>query len=509
MPAHRTTCRPAANRRRRHGRAAAGATLVEMLTVVGISAVVMGIGAAHFATIRQVDDLITERRVAQQRARVAMERISRYIRNATEVVAITPAADTEGSITVRDNHGVDHVLERTPGATYLRFRVVGGTNYQLASEIDSLYYIGYDTSGPVPETEPGRIRIVQIKMVAKVVGSTDTIAITSQAQLRKRTVEVGAAETLSYATASVTTGDDPIGSRANGYGPPDSLGAYLQGEQGQKFQGFALGTHTGTVQSMFVGFRTYYKDHDFGLRVRHGTTVLVDDFLTKEEHLRATTDIWVWHWQDITNTRASWTDEDIDDLSIEVRDTGSNAKCYFDCFAVRAFFQPVQTTFVWASQEGSWAASNDWPNGANAIAAPDGLYAQGIWDPELRQSYRGASVPANDDEILTAHVCINGYVSSAFADDYLKVWIERSTGEKEEYRLYAAGFAPFVGSGNQGNILRHVNHVAWTWSEFSNYEIWFEPKRSGSADSSLFADAVGWRIVHVPASNQRTLEWSE
>ena len=506
---HNESCRPnSVLRRRSHRRSALGATLVEMLTVLGISTIVMGIGAAHFTTIRQVDDLVTERRVAQQRARVAMERICRYIRNAVEVVAITPSADSEGSITVRDNDGVEDVLEQEPGTAYLRAMVVAGTPYQLASEIESLHYTGYDTTREVPETEPNRIRGVKVKMVAKVVDSADTIAITSSVRLRKEVRDLSARSSISYATKSAITLGIGCQQWGLGYGEPDDQGAYLDKEDGEAYGGFQPGEYTGEVKAIFAGIRTEYKDHDLRVIVRHGSSILLDDTYIKESHLEPTKDTWVWRWLDITNSRASWTHEDIDDLSIEVRDPGSDVKCYFDCFAIRAFFDPIETTFVWASQEGTWSCTNEWTNGFNGTGALDGSYAQGSWDPELKQSYR-ATPPAKDDEILTVRMCINGYVPSAFTDDYMKARVERSTGETAEYQLYAADFAPFVGVANQGNIMRYVNHVAWTWEELTNHEIWFEPKRSGSQDSSLFADSVGWKIVHVPVSNQRTLTWSE
>jgi len=82
-----------------------------------------------------------------------------------------------------------------------------------------------------------------------------------------------------------------------------------------------------------------------------------------------------------------------------VRDPGTgDADAEFDSFAIRAFFDPPPTLFLWADREGkgtNWP--NQWSSPEKAFGEPDDAFAIGQWSSEQSQAYRTAKASSKDE----------------------------------------------------------------------------------------------------------------
>ena len=487
---------------------AGGLSLLEMLLVVGISSVLIAGVTTHLRTLGVTAGTAHQRREALQNSRVAIDRLTRQMRNAQSVTAISPAGHTQGSISLRGFNGDTHIFALRGTELYYG---TSSADTLLATGIQSLAFAGYDPDGTVPPTEPERIDAVAIDLTAVLAGAADTVRETTRVRLASRThVDKPFMHSSDASLYTKTTYAGIIDYWKVDGTEPDDEWAQFKEFGGGRYKGFNNGGHTGDIHAITLGFRCEFEKGGLGLCVRHNSTTLFYRIYTSSE-LDSVKDKKIWWWFDLTPMRTTWTGDDIPALSIEVWDpTYHDADVKFDTFVLRAIFGPAQASYFWADREGSDKYDKEWLNPSYAFGTPDGLYATGGFGDDKKHSLR-ATVPDRNVEIFTVESCVRGYVSETLDEGCLILRNALGTeggGEGVEHFLHTARLNRFVGPSNQGDILVDVTRERpWTWADLNALEhrIYLD---KDTDQHLLKADAVGWRVVHAPAI-RRIAKWSE
>jgi len=496
-----------------------GATLLEVVIVVAISALVVGGVAAQFRTLRQVTTRVEQRRETLQRVRVAFERMGRLIRQAKAITAITQPTDPQGSISILDFSDQTHVFQLINQSLYYGSSVPA--DQLLAEGFQELCFEGYDANGPVSPSTPWDIDGVRVEATAAVPGTGETVSLATFVRLRRQVVEAQVRSVTCYATQYQTTLGAGLEKASRGLYEPDQRSARLRGRCGGRYYGFSQSRYAGPIYYILAGFRMRYRGGSLEVVARDGSSSIYSHTFSPSElaHVKGKT---VWWWIDLTDLRYGCDEGDIADLSIEVRDPGTgDADAEFDSFAIRAFFDPPPTLFLWADREGkgtNWP--NQWSSPEKAFGEPDDAFAIGQWSSEQSQAYRTAKA-SSKDEIVAVHACINGYISISGGsgglpqslDEALKVRIAKPNEKADagvEHSRTIAEMLDRVDFSRRGEVLFDVtNDDKWTWRSLDDYEIRIKLDPDGSTAASLRADAVGWRIIYLGTSQRGVSQWSE
>ena len=478
----------------RHSR---GTSLIEVLLVVAISAVLVTGAAAHFRSLRQVGDTTRARREGIQNARVALDHIGRIVRGAAAIAAISPSWAPDGSITITDPKGADHVFARVPASDKLHYGI-DSPDALLATGIESLHFQGYDTQGAVSETEPERIEAVEIVLTAAVPGTSDTLTFTTRVRLRRQIITDQAGAYTTYASSYEAGKRGGLTNYAQAFGAPDDLFGSLADKGKATYSGFDPDTQTGTIHAIQAGMRIRCHGGKVKVKVHHGKATLHSKQYEDAE-LDPYQDTWGWLWIDVTSDRASWNHTDIEQLDIEVE--GKACDIDFDSLAIRAYFGNVTTTYFWADRQGDGVYPNEWDDADDARGAPDDEYAEGEWEGEDKQSYHAAA-EARSDEILSVSIAFSGYVTDYSTEDKIELRtalpIEgEPSGTKHDVKKDI--LEDYVGQNNKGIFFVNVSgDRSWTWSDLNNYEIRAKLKKNKKGgDGTFYIDAVGWRVIHT------------
>jgi len=484
-----------------------GVTLIEVLLVVSISAILMAGAAMHFRSLRQASDVAQARREALQNARVALDRMARYIRAAKAIADISSRQDVAGSITITDFDDANHVFALQGSELHYG---IDSADSLLASGVQALSFQGFDAAGEVPENEPERIEAVQVTLTVAIPGTSGTFDLATRTRLRRQVATGGCRMAMSY-TTSYRRHDAGLPDYSRVFGAPDGDYTDTGDEWGARFDDFEAPAYTGTVYRIQVGF---YLRHISGegveVEIKRGGAKLLK---TKYTNIfEPYDDEWGWWWIDITDTRSSWTHSDVGRLEVKIKDE-RNGRFALDSVAVRTVFDEPDSTFFWADQEGGPGYDKEWLDADEAFGAPDASYATGKDDGDCDKQSYGISAEAGDDEILAVQACINGYVASK-AEDKVELRVAPSDESSEagiKHELKKGYLKGFVGQSNQGDMIVDVTgDYRLTWSDLNNLEIRIRVATRRNKHLDIKADAVGWRVIHASQGGGKGVSgWSE
>jgi len=479
-----------------------GVTLLEILVAVAISTILVAGAAAHFRTLRQANDTAHTRRETLQNARVAIDRMTRTLRGAKAIDSLLPPGNPDGSITAVALDDVKHVFALHDGQLLYG---VGSATDLLAAGIESLQFQGYDAEGEVSRAEPENIEAVQITLSAAVGDTGDTLEFGTRVRLRNKST--GAGYAFFYASI-YRRARGGLSGYWNALGAPDGRYASGRGGWGARFGGFDPGERIRPVRCVFVGFYLrHIRGGGFDLKVKRHRSTLVDE---EYEDVFEGFDAWGWWWLDITDTRSSWSTRDIDNLSLEIDDSG-HGEFDFDSVAILACYEEPQIVSYWADREGGANYPREWLAVSNAFGTPDGSYATGQ-DSSSRdgQSFR-IEAPDAGDEILAVQVCINGYTTGRARGpiDIRCALPNQPSGAGTNHRLPGSYLKGFDRRSRQGDMLCDVTQDRrWTWEALRDLEIRIHVDTGRWKD--LKADAVGWRLLLFPqGGGSGGGQWSE
>jgi len=450
---------------------------------------------------------------------VAFERMGRLIRQAKAVTAITQPTDPQGSISILDFSDQTHVFQLTNGTLY--YGTADPADQLLAEGFQELRLEGYDANGPVPPSSPGDIDAVRVEATAAVPGTGETVSLATFVRLRRQVVEAQVRDVICHATQYQTTLGAGLEKASRGLYEPDSRVARLRARRGGRYHGFSQSKYNGPIHFILAGIRMRYRNGSLQVVIRRGWWAIYSHTFSPSElaHVKGRA---VWWWIDLTALHDGWDEGDIPDLSIEVRDPGTgDADAQFDSFAIRAFFDPPPTLFLWADREGNGTEwPNQWSSPEEAFGRPDEAFATGAWASEQSQAYRTPRA-TGEDESVAVHACIKGYISISGGswgllqslDEALKVRIAKPNEKADagiEHSRTIADMLDRVGFSRRGHILFDVtNDRKWNLQSLDDYEIRIKLDPDGSTAASLRADAVGWRIIHLGTSQRGVSQWSE
>jgi len=387
--------------RRQQRRRRRGVSLLEVLFAVAIGAIVLAGVAGHLRTLRQTFDMLLDRHEALQSGRVALDRMARVIRAARAIEDIRPSSDPDGSIAVVGPDGTLHVFARSHGELLYG---IDEAEHLLASGVEALRFQGHNADGEVDPDEPENIEAVQISLTVAVAGSGETLDLATRVHLRnKGSVRGGDGYVLAYAT-----GYEPrnggLSNGGNALGAPDGQYALGRGSWGAEFSDFDPGDKTGTVARIFVGLYLRHVDGDgLDIKIKRGRRTLVNAEYKDCFDGYGTAG---WWWLDITATGSAWDHDDIDDLKIEIGDSGGG-EFDFDSVVVLACFEEPETLTYWADREGGVNYPREWLGATSALDAPDQSYATGKDSSSYdSQSYRvTAAATGGESPGLHPRVC--------------------------------------------------------------------------------------------------------
>ncbi len=144
--------------RTRRGRTAF--TLVEMIAATAILATLT---TASFALVRTANEAWRRHRDdSQQRAQAtaALQHMVRRIRQATQVTAISPAADMSGLLTLQMADGTSAMWDHNGGTGQLLYGTTVPNNL-LAEGITQANFIGLTANGLATTIDPAKIHAVR------------------------------------------------------------------------------------------------------------------------------------------------------------------------------------------------------------------------------------------------------------------------------------------------------------------------------------------------------------
>ena len=151
-----------------------GFTLVELLVAVSISSILIGVTVATYTVFRKAIAQDQNKAALSQNARVALDRISRELRQAPVIVTNLPdnVADTSvpqpGEIEFQDGHAV------TGESNYLTYR-----RYYVSTSILKLdtieYYFSYQAAVRVEYNSVGTGGVAPLKRVISTQDIADTV----------------------------------------------------------------------------------------------------------------------------------------------------------------------------------------------------------------------------------------------------------------------------------------------------------------------------------------------
>ncbi|MFP4057487.1 MAG: type II secretion system protein J [Candidatus Brocadiia bacterium] len=493
-------------------RARAGATLLESLLVLAVGAVILAGAAAHFRTLRQVGAATRSRREALQRARVALDRMARHIRQAKAIASITDA-----SITVLDFEDTRHVF-RLSGDELLYG--VNVAEELLAEGIRTLQFQGLSGGGDAEPSNPGTIDAVAIRLAAAVPDSDESIELATCVRLRR---QVGAGQVRVrtwYASTSFPTAGGGVSDPELAYGEPDEQYAHLASGAGGRFEGFDPQMDRQPVHRIAVGFRMRYATGSLRVTARLGRRSL-REVTYEPQDLQGVQGEDAWWWIDITEERRRWSTDDVSRLSVEVEGpAGSGTDIPFDAFAVQALLDAPGETFVWADRTGDGSpCPSQWQSPDLATGSPDDARATGEWESEDWQAFR-MPASASEDEIVAVYACVEGYIEMRrgrgrpmLRDGVLEVRaVEPDAGLDQgiPHGKTVRDLRDYIGSHREGLIAFDLsNDRAWTWDDLARLELRVHLVRDGSTGASLRADAVGWRVLTRAAAEKGVSQWTE
>lgn len=153
----------------------AGFTLVEMIAATAIMAVLT---TSSFALVRTANDAWRRHQSdSQQRAEgiAAVQHIVRRVRQATQVTAISAAADTSGYLTLQMADGTTALWDHVGGANQILYGTVTANNL-LAENITQVNFTGLSANGLIPTVDVAKIHAVRCQVtyaLSRPAGSTN------------------------------------------------------------------------------------------------------------------------------------------------------------------------------------------------------------------------------------------------------------------------------------------------------------------------------------------------
>jgi prepilin-type N-terminal cleavage/methylation domain-containing protein len=149
------------NRTSRHP--SAGFTLVEMIAATAMLAVLT---TSSFALVRTANDAWRRHRDDSQSRReaiAALQHVVRRVRQATQVTAISTAADTSGFLTLQMADGTSALWDHVGGSSQVLYGTTTANNL-LAENITQASFIGLTASGLAQTTDPAKIHAVRCQV---------------------------------------------------------------------------------------------------------------------------------------------------------------------------------------------------------------------------------------------------------------------------------------------------------------------------------------------------------
>ena len=483
-----------------------GTSLLEVLFVSAVSAIIVTGAAMQFRTVRQVSDLVQQRRDATQNGRVALSRMARQLRGAKGIVAITEPEDSAGSITIADWDSVNHVF--TLVGTELLYGV-DTAEHLLAENIQAFEVRSFNSSGAASHSKPDEIVSVEISLETPIPGSAETRTVSTRAYIRHSGLGVPVARTSkSYATV-YTPGDDGIADYWNCYGEPDGLFGYSPAKISGELHGYSTGAYTGRVYRIFAGLYMKGFVRPCSMYVKwNGTEITSYEFTSKEGDDYETA--FNWKWLDITDALPSqqlWQHSDIPAVAIGI---DGNGLTQIDAACVRAFYDPPQTADFYAEAQGS--GPNEWGSPDRALGIPDDVYAFGTWaSSSAKQTYRTTVTDLEEAEILSVHVLFELFVAPVDANCSLSAALvdpNEPSGTSPEQAV--SDLSPWAGSYNENehNVELDFSYDRpWSQAEINSRELY--AVAGGTGSTTIGVDSICWRIVYVPKTGKGILRWEE
>jgi len=492
-------------------------SLVETLMVVAISTIVVGGAAAYFRTIQQVYALAEQRREALQLAQGILDHVVRHTRDASLVTALSPLQSGNAKLEYNDASGTacTYVYKQSTGQlTYTSGLLVNFDLIQDATRLTSMSFKGYDLDGGATTVADGVASVESFVTVA-IPNTAHTVSASTLVWLRNASLSKNQVRQVQcYASTYSTIAGSGLTNSSAGFGAPDDVFATISSVAGTNtgnYSGYKQSRYTGKIYSIAAGVRLRYRTGSVKVVIYRSSTNLMSVTYTAED-LDSFVDAPGWFWVEFTAKRASWSDTDIPLMKVYVSNNGTAADFDCDSIAIRAFFDAPTTDTYWADRQGSGVVPNQWTSPNLAYNAPDSLYAVGYFPSSQTQTFRTTVVPPANHEIISVNVALQLYVSTDFYNDTLTVRALLPTdgaGKSPGHPLNSATLSAYLGSGNKGLLLHDLTpDRSWTWDDLNNREIRLKCNYNWSDNASIYLDAVGWRVVHVPPAAKGVESWS-
>jgi len=503
-------------------------TMLETMLAMSLLTMIALLGAQGLRTTRQAWDLQDNRSTRYQYLEGTLAHITRHLRSARDIVAISAATDASGALTIVLPDASAVTWDHDATSHQVRYGATSPGDL-LANDIDTLKFEGFGIDGITPTTVPADIRMIRTTASFVVPVQNVPFSLSTDVWIRKQ--RDGLAAPFIDFDAGAAVGAGGWANDVAVYGVPDDL--FGSGHAGEsviaKNYDTSAQIQTDTVGTVLVGIRLktsmLMADNflDVQLRVA-GTDGPTHSF--GQASLYRFLNSPGWFWIEATGDYSGWTFADVSQTEVTITHRGVSGAgtptLYVDSVKIRTFTpQPAEATF-WIT--GTGPGQQEWGNVPAAIGASDGRYAHSqnfsiVRGDVDRQSYAYTSSWQDLGTIVRVRLKIGYYLTAPVIDDQFHARLPLLSGPSETTdspapvtatRIPTTLLNGHVGIGNSGTIkLDLTNTEDWTWPRVRSRFVRLYMSSIGSPEADIYVDSVRVKVSYVPPNQAAVVLWEE
>ncbi len=511
----------------RRSHAARAMTLLETMLAMSLLTMIALLGAQGLRTTWQAWDMQDNRSTKYQFLEGTLAHITKHLRSARDIVAISAATDTSGSLTIALPDATVVTWDHDAALHRVRYGATPPGDL-LANDIDTLKFEGFEIDGITPTVVPADIRMIRTTASFTVPVQNVPFSLSTDVWIRKQ--RDGLAAPFIDFDATSASGIGGWGAAASVTGPADNIfgwGSQYSSVAASNFDTSAQ-VQTDPVGTVLVGFllktnaSTLYDAVTVQANV-NGTIGPAHSF--DSSSLIRFVNNPDWFWVDITDDHSIWTYADVSQTVVTFTNQGEvwwASTTYVDSIKIRTFTSGPNVETYWMSAAGP--GQQEWFAPSAALGAPNGSYAHSqifdswAWDID-RQGYSFTSSPEDLGTIARVRLNVRYYLSWPMFDDMFHARLPLVSDPGEVTNTDAPTTATtarnavlnqHVGSGNPGTLyLDLTNNELWTWVDLRSRFVRLYMDSIGSPDAEIFVDAVAVEVRYVPPNQAAVVLWEE
>ena len=205
-----------------------GFTLVEILVVISIIAIITVAVSSYVRIGGGIWETENKHTEVFQNALIGLDKISRELKQAKEITAVSDPNDPDGYgyIIFKDVNGTSSSFQYKSNGSVSDYLEYGSSGEKMAGPITSLKFQCSQVDGITPTTDPDKIRLIKIDMVAKDSNTAITVPVSSEVSLgNEERYVIDLLDYYIYGGTNFSLKNDTLIKSPTQMNPPVNLGA--------------------------------------------------------------------------------------------------------------------------------------------------------------------------------------------------------------------------------------------------------------------------------------------